>query len=97
MAKISTTPANLAQLVAALATANSARKIAFAEIQQLRGRQYGRWAIGYPDGKARNEEYRKAIRLKEQDIFIAGGALQEGRMMERDPVGWVNKYLDAQR
>ena len=46
---------------------------------------------------ADNEEYRKAIRLKEQDIFIAGGALQEGRMMERDPVGWVNKYLDAQR
>ena len=97
MAKVSTTPANLAQLVAALATANSARKIAFAEIEQLRGHQYSGWAIGYPDGKARNEEYRKAIRLKEQDIFIAGGALQEGRMMERDPVGWVNKYLDAQR
>ena len=97
MAKVSTTPANLAQLVAALATANSARKIAFAEIQQLRGHKYGGWAIGYPEGKARNEEYRKAIRLKEQDIFIAGGALQEGRMMERDPVGWVNKYLDAQR
>lgn len=97
MAKVSTTPANLAQLVAALATANSARKIAFAEIQQLRGHQYGGWAIGYPDGKARNEEYRKAIRLKEQDIFIAGGTLREGRMMERDPVAWVNKYLDAQR
>ena len=97
MAKVSTTPANLAQLVAALATANSARKIAFAEIQQLRGHNYGGWAIGYPSCNARNEEYRKAIRLKEQDIFIAGGALQEGSMMERDPVGWVNKYLDAQR
>lgn len=97
MAKISTTPANLSQLVAALATPNAARKLAFAEIQQLRGHKYGGWAIGYPDGAARNEEYRKAIRLKEQDIFIAGGALQEGRMMERDPVAWVNKYLDAQR
>ena len=97
MAKISTTPANLSQLVAALATPNAARKLAFAEIQEVRGHKYSGWAIGYPDGAARNEEYRKAIRLKEQDIFIAGGALQEGRMMERDPVAWVNKYLDAQR
>ena len=97
MVKVSTTPANLAQLVAMLATENAARRIAFSEIQKYRGRSYGGWAIGYPEGGKRNEEYRKAIRLKPQDIFIAGGALQEGRMMERDPVGWVNKYLDAQR
>lgn len=56
------------------------------------------WAYGMEPGDPRRiKKVRDHLGLLEGDLFIPGGYSTEARQMARDPVGWVNKYLDAQR
>jgi hypothetical protein len=97
MARVETTPVSLSQAVAILATDYFARRIAFAEIHHMAGAHVGGWAIGQPDSADRNRKWREALELGADDIFIPGGWLYDGDIMVRDPVAWVNSYLDSQR
>lgn len=99
--RLDTCPINLAQAVAVFASSEFARKFAFNLCDAVTGEQGGAafnggWGFGYP-GVARGEKMREALGMEPQDILLQGGFLTDAAMMERDPVGWVNKFLDAQR
>lgn len=98
MVKIPTTPCSLSQAVAVMATEGFARRIAFTEIQRARAFNYGGWAISRdPQDEKRIEQFREAIGLKPEDIFIAGGHMNYRSEIIRDPVAWVHEQVKNQR
>ena len=55
------------------------------------------WGLGSSPSASREEAIREAFNMNPQDIVLQGGYSTEEALMNRDPVAWVNKYLDAQR
>lgn len=100
--KIPTSPLSLSQALAVMATNSFARNMSFSETKS-HGYDYGGWGLGkymagYATGcKTRVDAYRDVLGLKPHDIFLPGGSFQMQDTMLRDPVAWVNTYLDAQR
>lgn len=55
------------------------------------------WGWGIGNATARCTRMRDELSLAEQDILVPGGHLSEQNEIIRNPVAWVNKYLDPQR
>lgn len=98
--KLDTTPISLSNIVAVLSTPQFCRGIMFAEARsKARETQSGiRWAWGTePSGQYHVQQMREALELEPQDIYLPGGYLSEASLFMRDPVAWVNSYMDPQR
>lgn len=100
--KIPTAPLSLSQALAVMGTNSFARNMSFSEVKS-HGYMYGGWGLanymtGYATGcKTRTDAFREVLGLKPHDIFLPGGSFHTQDAMLRDPVAWVNGYLDAQR
>jgi hypothetical protein len=100
--KIPTGPLSLSQALAVMATNSFARNMSFSEVKS-HGYDYGGWGLskymtGYATGcKTRVDAYKDILGLKPHDIFLPGGSFHTQDTMLRDPVAWVNTYLDGQR
>lgn len=100
MVKIPSTPLGVSQAVAIMATEEMARKITFTEMHEHRGFKGGAWAIchyGNPQNERRIQQFREAIQLKDDDVFIPGGHISNADKILKDPVAWVHEQLANQR
>lgn len=96
MARMDSAPLNLAQAVALFASASFHRMIAFNLTSFHHGTRSHGWGYGMPS-ESRGRAMREAMALEPQDILLQGAYLPDSGLLERDPVAWVNKFLDAQR
>lgn len=56
------------------------------------------WAFGCtPDSSRYTELQREALGLEPQDVYLTGGCLSDNDEMLKDPVSWVNRFLQTQR
>lgn len=100
MVRLDTAPISVGQLTATLCSAGFGRAATFAADYLMAGVTSGniRWGFGKePSDPARNNLVRELLELQPQDIFIPGGNNIEAEDYMRDPIAWVNKYLDPQR
>lgn len=101
--KLDTSPISLGHLCAVMNSAQFYRAVTFPLALAANGAawdEYGGMAWGWsadPTQTGRNVRMREALGLDAADVFIPGGYLSESDIMMRDPVAWVNKYLDEQR
>lgn len=102
--KLDTSPLSVGHLVAALASEAMARAVMFPVFYTQRNAPSNAndvdgipWFMGRPDARGRTEAMREALGFDEADILIPGGYLSDADIMLRDPVAWVNHYLDKQR
>lgn len=99
--RIDTAPISAALLTAVLVSQHFARGVIFSDNMNT-NKTMPRDNNGLPfivDAKARDKagEIKRLLGLTEQDIVVPGGHLAEQSQIIRDPVAWVNKYLDPQR
>lgn len=103
MVKLDVAPLSVADIAAALVEPDYPRGIIFAFLLEQIGVDYMDnngipWIFGMNTGDPKRiAKVREFMGLDDADIFLPGGHLYEAKAMVRDPVAWVNKYLDAQR
>lgn len=100
--RIDTAPLNVGRLCAVMNSASFCRSLTFAACgAALDHDVYAHsisWAWrGVPTNASHNNAMREALDLNDADVYIPGGHLNESDMMMKDPVKWVNKYLESQR
>lgn len=94
--RIDTQPLSMAHAVAVLARSEFTRALRFAVLSRQDRRMDYAVVSNYTEAH-RAEVMRRVFDMAPQDIYIPGGSLHEGNEFMRDPVAWVNKYLDPQR
>lgn len=99
MVRLATNPVSLAEVVAITAKAQFLRACVFTHCAYVAGRQVGSlpWGWNLYDNHSRMLKMREHLGLEPQDILLPGGTLNTQEQFMRDPVAWVNSYLDAQR
>lgn len=101
MVKLYTHPIDIGHVVAVMASREFARSIIFAHGYSQTGQHPSgsmRWGWNEdPRNNYRIQKMRRLLGLESQDVFIPGGFLSDADEMMRDPVAWVNRYLDPQR
>lgn len=97
--KIGVHPISLATLTAVLTTPEFARGCMLTAARKAVGSTSLDidWGWYIHDSEPRMERIRKELNLEPTDIMVPGGHLTEQDEIIRDPVAWVNKYLDPQR
>lgn len=100
---ITTHPIDLHSTIAAFATREFCRCMAFANAQQATGVDSNNcdWLFGHPDGSynqnSRERYFRTALNMEPQDVFMQGGYLTDAEEFGSDPVKWVHKQIEKQR
>ena len=100
MTRLDTCPINLAQCVAIFSTPSFCRCISFNHCSAVAGHKRSKsigWGLGGQPSDMREQILRNLFELNPQDILLQGGYLTDDALMKRDPVAWVNKFLDKQR
>lgn len=99
--QVGTAPVSASEIAFMTADPKCIRNLAFASISAHTSggsSDFITWAgQGMPNSPSRIKAIRDAIGCTERDVFLTGGAVDERSEMFTDPVGWVNKYLNAQR
>lgn len=100
--KIETHPVDLHSTIAAMATREFCRAMAFANLGKLAGRYCGsnNWLHGFPVGAnkiTRGNKIRAYLGLDPQDVLMQGGFLDDAAKFDTDPVAWVHEQLAKQR
>lgn len=98
--RIDTAPISLANVVAVMSTPQFCRGVLFAEARSKARSNTSsiKWAFSTEPGAPRHVlQMREALQLDPQDIYLPGGYLTEAAAFMRDPVAWVNSYVDPQR
>lgn len=99
---INTHPIDLHSTIAAFATREFCRCMAFTNSELATGVSSAAcdWLFGHPtfDNKGQREAYmRQALNMDPQDVLMQGGYLSEANLFESDPVKWVHKQIEKQR
>lgn len=101
MVRMETAPLNMNEMVNMLCRPDFGRGVTFAidKLQATNPTASGfQWAWGLdPEEPARIARVRTLLQLEPQDIFITGGSNITAEEYMRDPVKWINKFLDPQR
>lgn len=101
--QIQTHPIDLHSTIAAFATREFCRRMAFScASYAVKDRNAGSvdWLFGHPNqgrGGPREECFRKLLDADPQDVFIQGGYLTDAGLFQRDPVRWVHEQVEKQR
>lgn len=100
---INARPVDLHSTIAAFATREFCRCMAFTNAEQCTGvsSRGCDWLFGHPDNggnKAKREMYfRKALNMDPQDVLMQGGYLSDAGLFGSDPVKWVHEQIKKQR
>lgn len=99
MVKIETAPLSMNEIVNMLCRPDFGRSVTFAIDYMQAGMKSGvSWAWGQePEREGRNERVRNILEMDPADVFIPGGSNIAREEYMRDPIGWINKWLDPQR
>lgn len=102
MVKLDTNPLSVSQIAAVFVEVGFARAIAFSVAQQAGQHKYNQgigfvWSMKPDNSPLRMEMLRILTGMTEEDIFIPGGYLSQSNWFMRDPVGWIESYLQPQR
>lgn len=102
--RLAVNPVSLSEVVAAFSSPEYARGVTLTAAHIHSGvtaatSAYSvNWGFGsIPSAADYIHATREALKLDPADIFITGGYVSEAEAYMRDPVAWVNKYLDPQR
>jgi hypothetical protein len=100
---INTHPIDLHSTIAAFATREFCRCMAFTNSEQATGVSSAGcdWLFGHPDNgynrSEREQRFRKLLNMEPQDILMQGGYLTDAYEFGNDPVKWVHKQIEKQR
>lgn len=100
---INTHPIDLHSTIAAFATREFCRCMAFSNSEQATGvSSYNcDWLFGHPDSSytraLRERCFREALGMDPQDVLMQGGYLADANEFGHDPVKWVHKQIAKQR
>ena len=100
---ITTHPIDLHSTIAAFATREFCRCMAFTNAEQATGVDSNNcdWLFGHPEGaynrNLRERHFRKALNMEPQDVLMQGGYLTDAEEFGSDPVKWVHKQIEKQR
>ena len=95
--RLETSPLSMATAIAVLAKPQFTRGLRFAALHKMQARSA--WDTVYSAYREQNraQVMRQAFGMEPQDIYVPGGSFDESPEWMRDPVAWVNSYLDPQR
>lgn len=100
---INSHPVDLHSTIAAFATREFCRAMAFGNAGRATGHDFFScmvdWLFGHPtpDNTKRELMFREALGLEPQDVFMQGGYLSDARLFDNDPVQWVHQQIEKQR
>jgi hypothetical protein len=99
---INTRPIDLHSTIAAFATREFCRCMAFSNSEQATGTSSRNcdWLYGHPEQHnkgQREQRFRQALGMEPQDVLMQGGYLTDAHLFNSDPVQWVHNQIESQR
>lgn len=101
--QINTHPIDLHSAIAAFATREFCRCMAFSNAEQATkvSSRACDWLFGHPSDRynqsQREKYFRLALNMEPQDVLMQGGYLTDANEFGSDPVKWVHKQIEKQR